>query len=63
MIIGSVWHGVGENKSANSRRNIYSMHMVKDCLRQDENQFLAIHRDVVKSHPLEVQQLIGYSVS
>ncbi|KAJ5403952.1 hypothetical protein N7509_003823 [Penicillium cosmopolitanum] len=63
IIIGSIWHGAGENKSETSRRNIYSMHMVKGCLRQDENQFLAIPRDVVKSYPFEVQQLIGYSVS
>ncbi|KAJ4186274.1 hypothetical protein NW767_012694 [Fusarium falciforme] len=62
IIIGSIWHGAGHNIS-DGRRNIFSMHMVRGTYRQDENQFLAIRRDVVKTYDPEVQALIGYSVS
>lgn len=62
MIIGSVWHGAGENIS-NERRNIYSVHMARGTLRQDENQFLAIPRETARKLSPEVQALIGYSVS
>ncbi|KAF9887192.1 hypothetical protein FE257_010446 [Aspergillus nanangensis] len=62
MIIGSVWHGAGENMS-NERRNIYSVHMVHGTLRQDENQYLAIPQETVKGFSPEVQAIIGYSVS
>lgn len=63
IIIGSVWHGAGANITSDQRRNIYSMHMVKGFLRADENQYLAIPREVVESYSPEVQTLIGYSVS
>lgn len=63
FIIGSIWHGAGQNRSSDQRRNIYSLHMVKGCFRTDENQYLAIPRDVVKSYDPEIQALIGYSVS
>lgn len=62
IIIGSIWHGAGENISE-ERRNIYSLHMVRGTLRSDENQFLAIPREIVASYDPEVQALIGYSVS
>lgn len=39
------------------------MHMVRGTYRQDENQFLAIPREVAKTYDPEVQALIGYSVS
>ncbi|KAI9729400.1 MAG: hypothetical protein M1834_006924 [Cirrosporium novae-zelandiae] len=63
MIIGSIWHGAGANKTSDQRRNIYSCHMVKGFLRQDENQYLAIPREIVESYPTKIQRLIGYSVS
>ncbi|PKY03900.1 PhyH-domain-containing protein [Aspergillus campestris IBT 28561] len=62
LIIGSIWHGAGENISL-ERRNIYSVHMVRGTLRQDENQYLAIPKDVAKTYSAEVQAIIGYSVS
>lgn len=59
MIIGSIWHGAGTNASETSRRNIYSVHMVKGCLRADENQYLAIPIETVKDYEEEVQKIIG----
>ena len=59
MIIGSVRHGAGENITSNERRNIYSMHMVRGTLRQDENQYLGIPIDRLKNLSIESQRLIA----
>lgn len=37
--------------------------MTPGWCRQDENQYLAIPRDVVMSYPTDVQRLLGYYVS
>ncbi|OOF95250.1 hypothetical protein ASPCADRAFT_507153 [Aspergillus carbonarius ITEM 5010] len=64
FIIGSIWHGAGENKTnPPERRIIYSCHMTRGSLRSDENQMLGIDMDVVKTYEPEVQSLLGYSVS
>ncbi|KAM0313772.1 hypothetical protein ACHAPQ_011964 [Fusarium lateritium] len=62
VIIGSVWHGAGANIT-DERRNIFSCHMVRGSYRADENQYLAIPREVIKDYDPEVQSLLGYSVS
>jgi ectoine hydroxylase-related dioxygenase (phytanoyl-CoA dioxygenase family) len=63
FIIGSIWHGAGANQLKNERRNIYSCHMTRGSYRADENQYLSIPVEVLKTYPPEVQSLLGYSVS
>lgn len=64
FIIGSIWHGAGENKTnPPERRIIYSCHMTRGAMRADENQYLAVEQDVIKTYDPEVQALLGYSVS
>ncbi|KAJ5352209.1 Phytanoyl-CoA dioxygenase [Penicillium brevicompactum] len=64
FIIGSIWHGAGENKTnPPERRIIYSCHMTRGSMRADENQYLAIDSDVLQTYEPEVQALLGYSVS
>ncbi|KAL3455345.1 PhyH-domain-containing protein [Aspergillus heterothallicus] len=64
FIIGSIWHGAGENKTnPPERRIIYSCHMTRGSMRADENQYLGVEFDVVKDYKPEVQALLGYSVS
>ncbi|KAK9238966.1 hypothetical protein V1525DRAFT_340261 [Lipomyces kononenkoae] len=64
FIIGSIWHGAGENKTnPPERRIIYSCHMTRGSMRSDENQYLAIDYDIIKTYDPEVQALLGYSVS
>ncbi|CAG8425392.1 unnamed protein product [Penicillium salamii] len=64
FIIGSIWHGAGENKTnPPERRIIYSCHMTRGSMRADENQYLAIESDVLRTYEPEVQALLGYSVS
>lgn len=64
FIISSIWHGAGENKrNPSERRIIYSCHMTRGALCADENQYLAVEQDVIKTYDLEVQALMGCSVS
>lgn len=64
FIIGSIWHGAGENKTnPPERRIIYSCHMTRGAMRADENQYLAVEREVISTYDPEVQALMGYSVS
>lgn len=63
IIIGSIWHGAGTNITSDQRRNIFSVHMVRGCYRSDENQFLAIPQEIIKTYEPEIQATIGYSVS
>ncbi|KAL4902155.1 hypothetical protein BDW74DRAFT_181003 [Aspergillus multicolor] len=64
FIIGSIWHGAGENKTNPSeRRIIYSCHMTRGSMRPDENQYLSIEEDVLRGYNAETQALLGWSVS
>lgn len=64
FIIGSIWHGAGENRTnPPERRIIYSCHMTRGAMRADENQYLAVEKDVIATYDPQVQALIGYSVS
>ncbi|PLB50747.1 PhyH-domain-containing protein [Aspergillus steynii IBT 23096] len=64
FILGSIWHGAGENKTnPPERRIIYSCHMGRGSMRTDENQYLGIDEEVVRSYEPEVQALLGWSVS
>ena len=63
VIMGSIWHGAGTNITTDERRNIYSLHMVKGTYRSDENQMLAVPREVAASYDPDLQVLLGYSVS
>ncbi|KAJ4325985.1 hypothetical protein N0V94_000350 [Neodidymelliopsis sp. IMI 364377] len=63
FIIGSIWHGAGANQLKDERRNIYSCHMTRGSYRADENQYLSIPVEVLKTYPPEVQSLLGYSIS
>jgi ectoine hydroxylase-related dioxygenase (phytanoyl-CoA dioxygenase family) len=57
--LGGVYHGGGGNTTDSPR---YSLTVSLDLgnLRQEENQYLAVPRDVVLSLPEEVQRLLGW---
>ena len=64
FIIGSIWHGAGENKTnPPERRIIYSCHMTRGSMRSDENQFVAADLDELKKYEPQAQALLGFSVS
>jgi ectoine hydroxylase-related dioxygenase (phytanoyl-CoA dioxygenase family) len=59
--VGNLWHGGGENTTAERRVGI-AMNYCAGFLRQQENQQLGIPREVARSFEPRLQELIGYSV-
>ncbi|MGN9910212.1 phytanoyl-CoA dioxygenase family protein [Phytohabitans sp. LJ34] len=57
--LGGVYHGGGGNVSDKPRTSLTVSYDLGN-LRQEENQFLAVPRDVVRTLPEEVQRLLGY---
>ena len=58
---GSLWHGGGENETDARRMGIVVNHCA-GFMRQEENQLLAIPREVAREFPRRLQELIGYGV-
>jgi ectoine hydroxylase-related dioxygenase (phytanoyl-CoA dioxygenase family) len=56
---GAVYHGGGENRTDEARRGINITYNVS-WLRQEENQYLTIPREVAREFPEELQRLVGY---
>jgi len=56
---GSVYHGGGENKTDAHRRAINITYNVS-FLRQEENQYLTVPREVAATFPEDLQRLMGY---
>ncbi|KAL3460945.1 phytanoyl-CoA dioxygenase [Aspergillus heterothallicus] len=63
IIFSSVFHGGGSNTTTDQHRVVYSTFVVRGYLRQEENQFLAIPQDVVKTFDRKTQEFIGYYIS
>ncbi|KAL3487394.1 hypothetical protein BJX62DRAFT_228095 [Aspergillus germanicus] len=59
----SVMHGGGNNTTIDNYRLVYSTFVVRGYLRQEENQFLAIPREIVKTFDRQTQEFIGYYIS
>jgi ectoine hydroxylase-related dioxygenase (phytanoyl-CoA dioxygenase family) len=58
---GSIWHGGGENRSDRRRLGV----VVNYCagyIRQEENQILAVPREMVATFPRRLQEMVGYGV-
>ena len=58
---GSLWHGGGATDTDEHRMGIVVNHCA-GFMRQEENQLLAIPRDVAVEFPRRLQELIGYGV-
>ena len=58
---GSLWHGGGTNASDDRRVGIVVNHCA-GFLRQEENQLLAVPRDVAATFPRRLQEMLGYGV-
>ena len=56
---GAAWHGGGDNDSDARRLGIVVNHCA-GFLRQEENQLLAVHRDMAATFPRRLQQMLGY---
>jgi ectoine hydroxylase-related dioxygenase (phytanoyl-CoA dioxygenase family) len=58
---GSVFHGGGANNSDRPRLGTI-LHYCAGWLRQQENHILAVPRDVVRTLPPRLQELLGYNI-
>jgi len=58
---GSLWHGGGANRTG-ARRIGIAMNYCAGYVRQQENQQLGVPRELARTFPRRLQQLLGYSV-
>lgn len=58
--LGSALHGGGANKTENERRRGMFLGYVLGWLRTEENTFLSVPLEAVRTMPLRVQELLGY---
>ena len=58
---GSLYHAGGENKS-NEPRTAIAFSFCRGYLRQEENQYLVVPREIVLQYPKNIQDLLGYKV-
>jgi ectoine hydroxylase-related dioxygenase (phytanoyl-CoA dioxygenase family) len=63
IMLSSVYHGGGNNTTTDEKRLVFSTFGVRGHLRQEENQFLAVPREIVKQYNRETQRFIGYSIN
>ena len=60
---GAVWHGSGENRTADRYRTSLNLNFNLSWLRQQENQYLGIPREMMAGLPELLQRLLGYNRS
>lgn len=63
MMLASCFHGGSANTTTNEERLIFSSFMTKGYLRQEENLYLAVNRDVMRKYSVDIQKVAGYSLS
>jgi len=61
LYLGSTLHGGGANRTADTRHGVI-MHYGASWLRPVENHVLAVPRHVVRTLPVQLQELLGYNV-
>lgn len=59
MYMGSTLHGSGANRTDASRMGLINTYSL-GWLRQEENHYLTIPREIADSYPERIRQLIGY---
>ncbi|MEP6388783.1 MAG: phytanoyl-CoA dioxygenase family protein [Halioglobus sp.] len=59
LYFGSTWHGGGANSSDKPRTGLINTYAL-GWLRQEENQYLCVPREIARSYPDSVQRLMGY---
>ncbi|RAH71416.1 phytanoyl-CoA dioxygenase family protein [Aspergillus aculeatinus CBS 121060] len=63
LMLASCFHGGSANTTVDQERLVYSCFMTKGFLRQEENQYLANSLESVKRYSVDMQKMIGYSLS
>ena len=60
LYLGSTIHGAGANTTADRRRRGMHLSYVVGWLRTEENQFLSVPAEVVRTLPRRAQELLGW---
>lgn len=63
IMLASAFHGGGNNTTKDEKRLVFSTFSVRGYLRQEENQFLAVPKEVARKYDRSVQDFMGYSMS
>ena len=61
LFLGSTHHGGGTNRTADQYRTGLTTGLDSAAVRQEENMYLALSPDVVKSYPEQIQRLLGWT--
>lgn len=61
LFLGSTHHGGGTNRTTDQFRTGLTTGFDSAAVRQEENMYLALGADVVKSYPEDVQRLLGWT--
>jgi hypothetical protein len=61
IFLGSTFHGGGANRTADEVRVAAGIALDAANMRQEENQYLSLPREVVASYPEQIQRLLGWS--
>jgi ectoine hydroxylase-related dioxygenase (phytanoyl-CoA dioxygenase family) len=61
FILGNLWHGGGANHTDRPRLGVL-LEYAAGWLRPQENHILAVPRDVVRTLPVRLQELLGYGI-
>lgn len=59
--MGSTWHGGGANRSNAPRAGLINTYAL-GWLRQEENQYLNVPREIAEKHSKKIQALMGYQL-
>jgi ectoine hydroxylase-related dioxygenase (phytanoyl-CoA dioxygenase family) len=63
IMLSSCYHGGSANTTKDEERLVFSCFMTRGWLRQEENQYIAVPREVAATLPVRIQKLIGYEIS
>jgi ectoine hydroxylase-related dioxygenase (phytanoyl-CoA dioxygenase family) len=61
LYVGSVWHGGGANTTDRARLGVI-LEYVASWLRPQENHVLAVPREIARTLPPRLQELLGYNI-
>ena len=60
FMLGGVYYGARSNITANEERLVYAAFATRECLRQEENQYMANDLSKIVELPLHNQKLAGF---
>jgi ectoine hydroxylase-related dioxygenase (phytanoyl-CoA dioxygenase family) len=63
LMLGNVYHGAGSNVTKDEYRHVAICLFCPGTHRTEENQFLAVPRELVTKYPEDIQDLLGWKAS